>query len=289
VLDASDPGHPLLLSNEIRTFGLVQDLFYDRGTQRLYLACGEGGLGIWDLVDPSAPERLSVTEVLYYDVETPVRNVDVYAHFAIVECAWGYVHSLDVTDPSQPIHVSYHGGAGNPCHDLHVSQKDGQAHTTGAQNYQRLYIREDGVLIGSGSKHFTYGPYAVFGIEEVGFVGYSGVLHLVDLLSPGWPVWSTINLDGISDLVVQGGYAYAINDENLNIVDVHEYSAPSLASSLPIPRSSELPIPRSSERLAIASNRVYVASADSGLSIVDVSDPSAPTILGRFYVSSLAW
>lgn len=281
ILDGSDPTGPQLLNDEIRSGGLVMDLFYDSATGLLFLACGEGGLEIWNLSDPAAPKRLSVTEVLYFDVETPVENVDVYSHFAIVECAWGFVHSLDVSDPAHPVQVSFNGMMGNPAHDLHVSQADGQAHTSGAQYYQRLSIQPDGQLLGSGAKDFTYGPYAVFGTPDVGFVGYGGDLYLVDLLLGGWALWSVVDLDGISDLVVENRRAYVINNGGLHIIDATQYGAPVVESSLMLP---DYP-----DRITLDADRALVVSGQEGLSIVDVGDPTAPAILGGYDVPSVPW
>ncbi|MBD3236601.1 MAG: hypothetical protein GF330_07845 [Candidatus Eisenbacteria bacterium] len=43
ILDGSDPTAPALLTEEIRTVGLISDFFYDADDQNLYIAGGEGG------------------------------------------------------------------------------------------------------------------------------------------------------------------------------------------------------------------------------------------------------
>jgi len=96
ILDGSDLTAPTLITDEIRTQGLVEDIAFDSVNQRLFIACGEGGMEIWDVSTPALPSRLSVTEVLYFGYDTPVGGVQLYQHFAILECQWGYVHSLDV-------------------------------------------------------------------------------------------------------------------------------------------------------------------------------------------------
>ena len=88
-LDGTDPTNPQFLNDDIHTVGLVHDLFYDAAERDLYVAGGEGGLEIWDVDDPLQPVRLSVIEIYYFDVETPVRSVEVYDNYAITENSWG--------------------------------------------------------------------------------------------------------------------------------------------------------------------------------------------------------
>ncbi|MCD5384015.1 T9SS type A sorting domain-containing protein [candidate division WOR-3 bacterium] len=49
-------GHKV--SDAIRTRDFVRGLFYDNGSQRLYIAAGVAGLEVWDISDPNLPVQL---------------------------------------------------------------------------------------------------------------------------------------------------------------------------------------------------------------------------------------
>ncbi|MBD3337228.1 MAG: hypothetical protein GF355_17075, partial [Candidatus Eisenbacteria bacterium] len=282
ILDGTDPTQPTLLNEDIHTVGLVSDLFYDADNQNLYIAGGEGGLEIWDVGDPLAPVHLSTTEVLYFGVETPVRSVEVYQDFAITENSFGYVHSLDVSDPTNPVQVAFNGVMGNPSNEIHVSQEDGQVHATGAQYYARLLIENDGSLTTSGTRDFDFGSGAVFGTPSIAYVGYGGSIYILDLLLPGFPPWAIIDTGGVTDLVVRDGYAYVINGDGFRVVDVSIPNSPQHAAFLPLDTSLR--------DIVVSGDYAYLASRIDGLKVIDISDPENPFEAGGYTdVYAIAW
>jgi len=282
VLDASNPGKPQLIGDDIHTQGQVFDVAYDPGTRRLYLACGEGGFEIWDVNDPALPVRLSVTEVLYFGYETPVGSVQIRHPFAIVECEWGFVHSLDVSDPTAPVQIGFNGLMGNPARDIHIS-REGQVHSTGADRFQRLWIDPDGHLINSGFKDFTYGPSTVYGKEEVAYLGYGGLCYIVDLLIPSWPFWSHFDPGGIGDIVVPGNQAYIVNSSGLHIWDVTVHNSPFHLGTAAVELYPYY------QRLAIGDDHGFVAASNQGLQVFSVGDPYQPQLVGHYDVPSVTW
>ncbi len=275
ILDGSDRTNPLLLSDGIITTGFVEDLFYDSSTQRLYIAAGEGGLEIWDVSTSTSPQHLSTTEVLYVGAETPVGNVDVYGNFAIVECGFGYIHSLDVSDPLNPVDVSFNGTMGNPAYDLYVSP-DGQAHTTGAQFYVRLAIQPDGTLNTSGAREFDFGAYPVYGNESVAYVGYAGYLYILELPNAAAPPLSITNMNGISDIIVMNNLAYILNSSGLQMWNVGDPINPFF--------TGQLSMSIYGSRLVVAEGYAYIANGYDGLKIVNVSDSTLPVLVGSYDV-----
>jgi len=276
ILDGSSPAAPVLISDDLHTQGLVEDVAYDAAHQRLFLACGEGGFEIWDVSDPAQPARLSLTEVLYFGYDTPVGGVQLWDHYAIVECEWGYVHSLDVSDPAAPVDVSFNGQMGNPARDIHVST-DGQVHSTGADRYQRLAVFADGSLHNSGYKDFTYGPVTVYGKPDVAYVGYGGLCWIIDLLVGGWPIWNTFDPGGVGDIQVPGPHAYICNGSGLHIWDV---SVP----NSPVHAGSALAHFYAAYRLAVSPEHGYIAANTDGLQIAAIRDPTFPQWIGHYDV-----
>ena len=277
ILNGTDRTNPQLISDGINTLGLVEDLYYDSLTQRLYVAAGEGGLDIWNVSIPSSPQHISTKEVQYFGVEVPVGNVDVFGNFAIVECGYGYVHSLDVSDPLNPIDVSFNGTMGNPAHDLYVSP-DGQAHTTGAQYYVRLAIQPDGTFNTSSSREFNFGAGAVYGTESYAYVGYAGNLYILELPNAAAIPLSITDVNGIGDIIVQNNLAFIINSSGLQIWNVSNPNNPAL--------TGQLTQSVYGSKMALAEGYLYIANSHDGLRIIDVNNPISPVEVGSYDVYS---
>lgn len=280
VLDGQDRTNTQLISESIHTAGLVLDLCYDSTTQRLYIAAGEGGMEIWDVQNPAAPMQLTNFEVLYFGYDTPVENIGVHGNYAVVSCSWGYVHSIDVTDPGNPVQVSFNGTMGNPARDLYVSP-DGQAHTSGAQYYVRLAIQANGTLNSSAARGFDFGPYAVYGNQSFAYVGYAGYLYILSLPFAAGPPLSVTNMNGVSDIVVKDNRAYIINSSGLQIWDVVNPNSPSYVGAL---QKSIY-----GSKLTVSEGYAYIANHSGGLSIIDIGDGTAPVEVGSYDVLNITF
>lgn len=80
---------------------------------------------------------------------------------------------------------------------------------------------------------------------------------------------------GIGALAVLDGYAFLSDNCNgLWVVDARDPAAVQLAG--------ELPLAHGVARMALAGSTLYVASWNAGLAAIDVTDPSAPAVLGYF-------
>lgn len=281
ILDNADPSSPVLLTDTLRSDGLVHDLYYDSTQQRLYIAGGEGGLEIWDVADPMNPERFSRKEILYFDVETPVEAVELYGNYAILSCAWGYVHSVNVMDPANPVQVGFNGTMGNPAREIHISHSDGMVHSSGAQRYQRLGIGSDGSLSSTGQYDFVLGPYEVFGEVPVAYVGYDGNLYILDLFHPGFLPWSITPVGGIADIMVRDTLAYIVNDQGLSIYNVADYQSPQLTGTVALRDDAR--------NIMLSGDFAYVSIGSTGLDIVRIADPTNPLIVGGYDASGVTW
>jgi len=67
VLDISNPTSPQQIG-EIRTWGVVQDLFLDASSQCLFISAEDAGLEIWDVSTAASPEKL-----IFYDTPGSVK------------------------------------------------------------------------------------------------------------------------------------------------------------------------------------------------------------------------
>jgi len=269
ILDGSNKTNPQLITDEIRTAGLVEDIFYDASTERLYLACGEGGYEIWNVEDPSNPFFYSRNEIYYADVETPVGHVQVNGNFAVFECAWGYIHSVNVSDPYNPYQVSFNGIVGNPAHNISLDQS-GYIHATGQQNYVSLYLDGSGQLHTAGQLPI-YNCNAVFNGSQALYVSQEDYLYII--WNGGVNV-NPVDVGGVTNIEVRGTLAYIINNSGINIWDVTNNANPFLIASAGTQSSTT--------DLNIAGNYAYVSVGSKGLNIFDISNPFSPQLVGMY-------
>lgn len=267
VLNGINPANPVLITDAIRTRGLVEDIFIDVPDHRLYLACGEGGYEIWNVQDPANPFLYSRNEIYYYDVETPVGHVQVTGDFAIFECAWGYIQSVNVSDPYNPYQVSFNGLVGNPAHNIHIDQY-GYIHATGQHEYAILYLNASGQLYSAGGFPL-YNSNAVFGGSQASYVGQENYLWI--FYNGGH---SSTNVGGLIHIEVRGTLAYIINNTGLHIWDVSNNDYPILLGNI---STGIYPAD-----LYVAGNYAYVSLYGHGLGIYDLSNPNSPVLVGEY-------
>ncbi len=268
IIDVSNPANPELISDDVRTAGFVRDIWYR--DDKLYLACGRGGLEIWDIADPQDPLLDSRMDILYAEEPAPVEEIELYNNFAVLMCDWGYVHTVDISDPYNPEQLFFNGQMGNPAHHIYIDT-DGVVHSTGAQYYLQLAIGPDGSLNSGGGKEFIYGAGNLYGRENEAFVYYSGNMYILDLTLPGYPAWSITEVS-FSDIDVKEDLAYLVNDDGFEIWDVSDLQNPYMMSSVPFMYGNEL---------FISGEYAYVSADHEGLRIIDISDPSNPQLLGQ--------
>ncbi|RKZ24571.1 hypothetical protein DRQ20_06840 [bacterium] len=106
VVDGDNP-ESLLYVGEIRTRGVVYGLFYDENTQRLYIADGPGGLEIWDVSTPSAPQKMGS-----YFTPDYANGVFISGNYAYVADGWKGLRIVDISNPSSPYEVGYYNTPG---------------------------------------------------------------------------------------------------------------------------------------------------------------------------------
>jgi len=96
ILDITDPGSPVRVSEKIRTRGrLVRGLFYESSTQRLYIADGYMWKNdIWDVSNPSNPY-----EVGYYETSDNAAGVAVSGTYVYVADAFNGLQIYEFLPP----------------------------------------------------------------------------------------------------------------------------------------------------------------------------------------------
>lgn len=274
ILDGSDPANLQLLTDSLRTDGLVYDVAYDDATQRLYFACGYGGFEIWDVQNPYQPFRYINFTVTYFDVPVPVEQVQIRDNIAVVECSWGFVRSINVTDPYNPFQVDVVTTMGNPSHRIYA-EPDDFVHTTGEDGYFRFYMDAAGHFSSAGGRYFAYGgAYEVSGTHNLAFVGFGNPVYILDLNNGLFPVLSAINVNGNSHIEARNNLVYITNSDGLHIWNIADPANPFWVSTTPTRNLSS--------DFVIAGDYLYAAERSSGFDIVDISDPENPFTAGSY-------
>ncbi len=281
IIDGSDPANLQLITDTLRTEGLVNDMAYDEETERLYFACNNGGFEIWNVQNPYQPFKCSNLTVTYFDVPFPVEHVQIRDNLAVVECAAGRVQSINVADPYNPFRQDLVGSMGNPSNNISVEPEE-YVHTTGYNGYYRYYMDASGNFSSAGSKFFYFGgAYAVYGTHDLAFVGYNNAMVILDLNSYLFDALSDVDVGGISYIEVRNNLAYITNSNGLNIWDVSNPSNPVWLSTTPLNYVSN--------DFKIAGNFIYIAEWDYGFDIIDISDPANPFIVSNYDTFSRTW
>jgi len=273
-LDISDPSNPVLLDSSIRTMGQVLDIHFDYDDQNLLLACDEAGLEIWDADDVMNPSKISGLEIFYGGVETPIRHVELYNDFAVTENRWGYVHTVNISDPANPFQVAFNGVMGNPAHDISVSD-DGYIHATGQQYFVLLKITPNGNLDLISNLYYTAG--SVYGTAEASFFSTGGYLYIIDRANGG----SSSTSVTFHDIVVKDDMAYMIGDDSFMIYDVSDLQNPSFVGQVALSGSPS--------QLDIIGNYALISCGYKGMRVVDFSDSSAPVEISVYDGTGVTW
>jgi photosystem II stability/assembly factor-like uncharacterized protein len=269
VLDTSDETAPQLVSDTIDTRGFVTGLRYDSANQRLLVAAGLEGMQIWDVQTPSAPQLLGVGQVEVTGINPPIGNVDLYDHYALVECDWIGAASFDVSDPTNPVLVGLNSSSGSSTSDIHVSS-DGYLHVVGDQYYARVHIQSDGTIPGVGGYPIGVAR-VVYGTPDAAFVERYGQLLIFDL-GTGTYLASNTEVGYFYDMVAKGNTAYLAGVSSLMIYDVSDLENPTPLGS----------VDGYASKLEVSGDYAYLASGPAGLRTIDVSDPTQPVEIG-FY------
>jgi hypothetical protein len=91
--------------------------------------------------------------------------------------------------------------------------------------------------------------------------------------------WDIVKLQYANAVTVVGNYAYAVGD-TLDIIDITDRAKPFVKGSYKISNG---------QGVQVVGRYAYVADDSSGLQIIDISNPTTPTIKGNYDTSGNAW
>ncbi len=272
ILDISDPANPRLRGRFEATDASLVQVFGDQA----YLISSLG-MQVLDIRDPSRPVSLFT----YAPPWSSARGFVVTRYFIYLGVDFWGLMILDKGSLHLPGQLAQYLEPG-PSNSSPFAVQESSVFVEGARANLQAFDLSDPAR---PSLRFTLPVYG--GIEALAMSGdlvlvanRTGPLQLVDVDLAGSPgVVGTYNpeLYMIQETVTASGYAYVLGDTSrsyhylrIQIIDLHRPSNPVLMSEFEAPPNASV--------LKIAGTTLFVAGTD--LTLIDVSNPANPTVLG---------
>lgn len=304
ILDASDPEEPVKISDEIRTRGVVNGLFYHTTSQNLYIATGIEGFEVWNISNPDLPKNLT-----RYDTPGTVTDVYVSTPYAYVADNSGLL-VIDISDPSQPQEVGQGSTTG---YTVYVSGSYAYVTDAGlrvidistpSDPQEIAYLRKgraaDDIYLSGSHAYIANSDFGLWIVDisnpsnpkevSVSYVAdplavqvsasyayvttWEGALYVIDISTPSNPqrVAGASLMSSGWDVCVSGSHAY-VACWGFSIFDVSAPLNPQEVSSLTPPLQAR--------SVCVSGNYAYVTDTYLGLTVVDISDPFNPRWMGN--------
>jgi len=270
IVDITNPSLPCKISDAIRVRGEIEDIFFERYTQRLYIVDGYGyDLEIWNVFNDSAPYKLGVYHTPYYAWGVTVVS-GIYAYVADADSG---LRIINVADPANPFEIGKFYTSGLMC-DVEVV--NGYAYIVDCNGLMIVDVLDptNPQLIGGyNTMGFAY-SVAVSGSYAYVAHSYNGLL-IFDVSDPTNPTLvGELDTPGSATTVkIQNGYAY-LTDGRLRIINVADAYNPYEVGNFWSPHSIY--------NVTVSGSNAYLPNSVDGLRIIDCTDPTTPLEIGNY-------
>jgi len=273
ILDVTNPSNPITLG-VVNTRGLVDAIFHDALTSRLYLCTYFSGFEIWDVGDYAAPVRLGRGST----TGLPRGGIFASGNYVYVVTVADGVQVFDISDPSSPVNTgncplsatNFAWNSAKSGNNIFVAIGNGglkvvdvsnpaNPHIVGSSNYLAT-----GVWVANG---FAYVVGYNFGLRILNISNLSGITQTGYKSISGYPY----------RVKVIGNYAYIANATSntgggINVVDISAPASPQLISTY------------AGYAEYVTGNGDVVAYTGSSrpCTILDISDPVNPILANSY-------
>lgn len=146
------------------------------------------------------------------------------------------------------------------------------------QSVLRFGLEHSGTLIATDQQQTLY----VLGLRQA---DAQSVLSIIDVSQATTPrILATLAVSGQQDLAVRGEFAYVLAANKLEIIQLSNPSQAEIIGQF-MPEASS-PTDAGFSDLAVDAQHAYLIGWDRGLSIVEISNPQAPTLAGSMSFAS---
>jgi len=243
-----------------------------------FVANDDLGLKVIDVSDPTSPVIVGGV-----DTDGNAKGITIDGDYAYLADGVAGLKIIDISSPTEPVIVG-----SVDTYARNVSVEGNYAYVAGGSSYGNMAIIDVSIPFDPYLVSIYYDSiYDVVVRNNLAFLatyGYQNELNLtiVDVSNPFYPVeFGGINVGWnirVKSISVEGNFAYLASSRYLYIVDINIPTDPVEVSNLEIDTSPE----NSSyaEDIIVEDDYAYVADPDTGIIIVNVSNPSAPAVIG---------
>jgi hypothetical protein len=250
-----------------------------------YVTDGDG-LRIINVANPAAP-----VQVGFFDTQQYARGLAVKAPYVYVADDGDGIRIIDVADPHHPVEVGFSDTPGN-AYDVEVAGNHAYV-ADWAGGLRIINVANPTAPVESGSFPMPGAARNVSVKDDRAYVAEGGYgLRVVDIADPTAPDQAVFygTPYGIVDVAVSDDYAYVI-DQKYWAVDPAKMRILRFTDPMTMPEIGAYSWTGGAESIAVKGDYAFVADyysvEDSGLRIIDTSNPMAPTQAG-FYRTGLA-
>lgn len=276
VLDISDPTNPTY-AGAYDTPGYAEDVEIDG--DYAFVADNTNGLLVLDVSDPASPYQVG-----HYDTPSYAYGVTVSGDLAYVA---DYTSGLIVIDISDPANPAYAGSYNTPGTSWDVQISGDLAYVSdGSSGLQVIDVGDPSSPGLAGSIDTPDWLYCSFIAGEYAFAAdrNSGlqVIEIRNLMVPTL-AGNCTPPGSVWDVTVSGDHAFAADpyDGKVTVLDVTDPTSPFVATNFYDGLGQ-------TNAVAVAGNRAFVADSDSGLVVLDVTNPAAPARIATCGATSCA-
>jgi len=287
IVNISDPSNP----TEIARTGLSSRpnelAVFD---ENLYLA-ESTGLHIYNITDPTNPDKngtfLTPGNAEYIAIDGDVA----YSVHSKIHSRHSNCFAIDISDPSKPkksweysfdaLSIAIKGMY------AYVGQSGrlGYNNETGGLHVYDITDPENPIQIGyfrTGiSEDYTY-PSVIKIVGNYAYVveDYGDFFDVIDISDPATPnrIGQLESIDGISDLTIEGNFAYANYEHGFSILNLSNPAIPHGAGQFDLDQVRVY-------TLAVQGDHVFLLDDEYGLRVIDVSNKFDPTEVGHLDIS----
>jgi len=245
MIDVSDPAHPVELGHYKRpTLGYSNDVKIVQANAKVYALIADTPVDVVDVTNPAAPQLVTQIAEEAHTAFTESRDGKLYAYFGNYD---GTCPIYDITDPSAPTRLARYQSPGTLVHDLSVDA--GIAYLNA---WDAGFLVVDYTTPTAPQRLGTWAPTTAFSSHS-NWTTHAGGRHIA----------------------LHGDENYGAH---LDIVDV-DPASPTFMKPFATYKTRDF---ISIHNIMVFGTKAYFTYYQDGVRVLDVSNPSAPQVIGYY-------